>query len=141
MAAVLRASQMDSERLDAFIQELVPSYLEQKEQQSVSDQNSCASVEGLASYIAYMNERNRGDDSLAIRSRDLASRLMKTNRRLQITPDFARTLPGGTAYPRVLERYQGAYVRYLQEPLMQVDYTQHCHNALLRMIAAGVSAG
>ncbi len=139
MAAIVRANEISDSRLDDFIHQLTKSYIDSKEGEELPTDNSCAAVEGLASYVSYMNSHNRGQEALVLRARAYIARLMEINRRLQIGPHFIKILPTGEAFALQLNNYQGAFIKSLQEPLMQVDYTQHCLNALLRIKSAGLS--
>lgn len=139
MAAVVRANQVDDARLDDVIQHLAQGFLNGKEAQAIPTENSCATIEGLATYVAYMNNRNRGQEPLPGRARTYVGHAMATNRQLQVGPRLASFLPAGQTYAEPLAHYQGAFIESLLHPRMQVDYTQHCLNALLRMRQAGLS--
>jgi len=69
----------------------------------------------------------------------LNRRNMGFNRALQLDKRLAAVLHNGAQQPDALHQYRGAFIKSLEEPLMQVDLTQHCANAMLRMVAAGVA--
>jgi hypothetical protein len=108
-------------------------YLDEEENKPLVETNSCGSVEGLATFVAMMKRRGRENEPIAQRALEHIERLMAVNRQLQINESLAVKLSVDEKYLSRLDEYRGAFILSVEEPLMQVDLTQHCLNALLRM--------
>ncbi len=111
--------------------------LDEREQQPAKNTNSCAAVEGLATFVDLMGELERNDDPIVTRTVRLIEQLMEVNNELQLGPESAELLQVDDKYASRLHDYRGAFILSLEEPLMQVDLTQHCLNAMLRLDKAG----
>lgn len=133
MAAVVRAGVTDDERFTVFIYGITKAYLDNLESPDLSKSNSCGSLEGLATFVAFMQAKGRANDPLVLRASDYITQAMGMNRKLQIDEHTAEILPNGKRFIDKLERYRGAFLESLKEPLMQVDLTGHCLNAMLRL--------
>lgn len=138
MAAVVRSDMSQDGRFDDFIYRLTEHYLNTEEQKEYPIVNRCSAVEGLATFVAFMNNRGLRTDPLVLRARKFIALTMAANRQLQVDAKFAASLANGEKHLSALDRYQGAFVKSLDDPVMRVDYTQHCINAMLRMYKAGI---
>jgi len=139
MAAVVRAEVTGDERFTDFIYRMTKFYLDVQNDTNLPNYNSCASVEGLATFVAFMHEQGREKDPLVLRASDYVVQIMDINRKLQIDKRTVEALPNGKRFVEKLKDHRGAFIMSLKEPLMQVDLTQHCLNTMLRMYAAGLA--
>ena len=139
MAANVRAQTTNDKRFTDLIYALTQQYLDKNEPKEIPSTNSCGVVEGMATFVATMQTQNRADDPLVRRATVYIEKLMNVNRNLQLSKNTVATLPNGKRFANKIEEYEGAFLLSLKQPLMQVDITQHCLNALLRMEAAGLT--
>jgi len=138
MAAAVRWETTQDTRFYNFLHKLTQSML-QRVGASFPKANSCASIEGLATYLAAMKDSPPDTKLQRAGAREFIYRAMWANRKLQLDENSAVDLDIDQQYRPQLQAYSGAFVRSPKEPIMQVDYTQHCLSALLRMEAAGVA--
>jgi hypothetical protein len=137
MAAAVRAKDVGDPKFLDFVVKLAALNLDKKEKKLAENANSCASVEGLVTFVDLMGEQGRNNEATATRSARLMEQLMEVNNDLQLGARSAEILQIDEKYLSKLNNYEGAFILSLQEPLMQVDLTQHCLNALLRLDEAG----
>jgi hypothetical protein len=137
MAAAVRARDVGDPKFLDFVVKLAALNLDEKEKKPTENANSCASVEGLVTFVDLMGEQGRNNEATATRSARLMEQLMEVNNDLQLGARSAEILQIDEKYLSKLNDYEGAFILSLQEPLMQVDLTQHCLNALLRLDEAG----
>ncbi len=95
-----------------------------------SGTNSCATIEGVATFANIMTDRKLSQHALTQAANQYLSREMAFNRQLQIDEQF-ESQDFRHAYSEETARYQGAFILSMEHPLMQVDLTAHCLNALL----------
>lgn len=133
MAAWVRFKSTGDPRLGELMQSLAGFFFRYHEKLSASAINTCAENEGVVTFVHYMSERNQLSDPLALKAIEFVDRQMAVNRQLQIDRDLVQRLPNGTEFREQLNKYRGAFIGSLERPLMQVDLTQHCLNALMRL--------
>ncbi len=138
MAAALRYETTGQDLLKDFMNEQVELFLEHVGH-AFPEGNSCPLVEGLATYLGTVTAENTHEKLRRVKAREFIYRAMSVNRRLQIDENTARKLHIKPAYDSQLQAYMGAFLKSAREPMMRIDRTQHCLNALLRMEAAGLS--
>jgi len=139
MAAVVRAETTKDTRFTDFIYGLTKRYLDDKTNKTLPESNSCGAVEGLATFVMFMREQGRAKDPLVLSASDYINQVMVFNRKLQIGESTLELLPNADRFIDKLKEHRGAFIKSPTEPLMQVDLTQHCLNALLRMEKAGLT--
>lgn len=137
MAASVRAADTGDSRFAAFMVELATSYIEELRQPK--ETNSCPSVEGLATFVVFMTNQGRGNESVVSQAIHIIETLMAVNRKLQISANSVNVLDVEENYLYALDKYRGAFLLSLREPVMQVDLTGHCLDALVRMDQAGLT--
>ena len=93
--------------------------------------NSCATIEGIATFVNLMNEQKLESHVLTQTANRYVAREMEFNRQLQINEQLAGSLAGLQAHPKEATRFHGAFILSQEYPLMEVDLTAHCLNALL----------
>lgn len=135
MAAAVRAVTSNERKYTDFLYRLSLNYMNEDGSKAPRRGNSCASLEGLTTFIGTMQQLDRGQDPLVSRTREFVSRAMVNNRALQIDEDFIANRADQAHHREALNRHRGAFVESPEQPLMQVDYTGHCINAMLRLIA------
>jgi hypothetical protein len=137
MAAAVRARVTGRARFVDFTVKLAALNLQEHEQKIADNANTCDSVEGLVTFVQLMEELGHNNEPTATRTLHLIKQLMDVNNTLQIDAKSAQTLQVGEKYLSQLNEYRGAFVLSSQQPIMQVDLTGHCLNALLRLGEAG----
>jgi len=138
MAAAVRFETTKDIRFKSFMDTLTAMFLELVGH-AFPETNSCAAIEGLATYMGTLSSEDSGSPNNKGAAREFIYRAMAVNRRLQIDEETGRKFSINPAYNSQLLAYRGAFLKSQKEPLMQVDLTQHCLNALLRMESAGVA--
>ena len=144
MAASVREKSTRDPRLVAFMIQLTTLYLEKEnkpikeEKKPLEETNSCASVEGLATFVGTMKAQGRENEPIVLQVVDTIKRLMTVNRKLQIGDHPTGNLNVEAKFSSKLHDYRGAFLLSLQDPLMQIDLTAHCISALVRMDQAGL---
>jgi hypothetical protein len=145
MAAAVRAKSTRDRRFVAFMVELTKLYLEkdnkpiiEEEKEPLEEFNSCASVEGLATFVGMMKNQGREQEPIVLQVVNTIERLMTANRKLQIDAQLVNVLDAEPKYISKLHDYRGAFILSVQDPLMQIDLTAHCISSLVRMDQAGL---
>lgn len=133
MAAWVRFKSNGDPRLGELMQTLATFFLRRDENVIPSGVNTCAEIEGVATFIQYMSEQNQLSAPLALKAVEFIERRMAVNRQLQIDSDLVQRISSGEEYLAKLNQYRGAFIYSLEEPLMQLDLTQHCMSALMRV--------
>jgi hypothetical protein len=135
MAAAQRLATTADVKFASFISRQAGHFLDTIALDYGADDNSCSFVEGLAAAMGALRASRWDDADLIRRLGERSEREMIKNRALQIEPAQQRFELEDGAFlwsPRLAD-FAGAVLAGRHEPLMRVDYTEHCISALLEL--------
>lgn len=131
-AAVRYADTKDKKFLD-FIKAQTRAFLDDKKDK-IGMNNNCASVEGLADAIGALLSAGEGNGELANRARRWITKEMHKAKQLQIQPGQTELVFSNARLvaPRMQE-FAGCFRMGVYVAYTQVDLTQHCLSAMLKL--------
>src|SRR5437660_4653562 len=135
MAAALRWKRTSDGRFVQFIRAQAQVALDQPAWTRARFENTCATLEGLATAAAVLRGRDDAEIALRRRIHERIDAEMTKNRALQIQPDQTRLqLPDGAyrSLPRVRD-FSGAFLAGLFEPYTRIDLTGHCLSVMVKL--------
>ena len=133
MAAAARYADTKDKKFLDFIKAQTDSFLDRKRNQ-VNMHNTCASVEGVADALGALLSSGDGDGELAAQARGWVATEMQKAKQLQIQPGQKELVFSNARIiaPRMKE-FAGSFRRGVYSAYTQVDLTQHCVSAMVKL--------
>jgi hypothetical protein len=133
MAAAARYADTKEKRFLDFIKAQTGTFLSRKKDHA-DHNNTCALVEGVADALGALLSAGEGGSELAKRARGWAAVEMQRAKQLQIQPGQTEMVFSNARIvaPRMQE-FSGSFRRGIYEANTQVDFTQHCVSAMVKL--------
>lgn len=133
MAAAARYADTKEKRFLDFIKAQTDAFLDRKKGH-VDSHNTCALVEGVADALGSLHSAGEGNSELAKRARGWVAIEMQKAKQLQIQPGQKELVFSNARIvaPRMQE-FAGSFRRGIYKADTQVDITQHCLSAMVKL--------
>jgi len=140
MAASARFVDTRREEFLRFVKAQTSAFPERKGKHDAAD-NNCAWIEGVADAVGAVVLAGERDSDLAVRARSWAVVEMHRMLALQIRPDqTGLTFANASIVAPRMKEFTGSFRAGLYSVDTQVDLTQHCVSAMIKLRRAGLSA-
>jgi len=114
-----------------FAREMTEWFFSAEENYAHPDFNSCALIEGVATFVNLMHMSGQPPDELTGSAQNYVDQEIAHIKQLQIDDNFLTRLNLDEKYHSEASQFIGGFILSKESPLMQVDLTGHCINALL----------
>ncbi len=142
MAAAARYADTKEKKFLDFIKAQTGAFLDRKNDH-VDNDNTCASVEGVADALGALFSAEEGGSELAERARGWVATEMRKAKQLQIQPGQNEIVFSNARIivPRMQE-FSGSFRSGIYAANIRVDFTQHCVSAMIKLTRYdGTSSG